>query len=242
MPTTSVIDALRESFLFEGFSDIELESLAIECRIIHKLEGESLFQEGDPAIYFYVLLSGQLQAYKTSVEGKEMILHLFHTGDIFAEFPVFSGLKTYPASTLCLQDSTILAIHGQGFKNLVVSHPDILQKMLVRLSERLRYFTSLVEDLSLRNVDARLAKYLVSASQNSQNQTSIKVNKKTLAAILGTVPETLSRAFKKLSTEGVIEVKGNTITLHKPEVLKGLAGLYDEESLLDPVNREGSLG
>jgi CRP/FNR family transcriptional regulator, dissimilatory nitrate respiration regulator len=227
MPATSVIDALRDCFLFEGFSEGELQSLAQESRIINRLEGEILFHEGDPANYFYVLLSGQIQAFKTSAEGKEMILHLFHSGDIFAEFPIFSGLKSYPASTQCLKDSSVLAINGQGFHTLAFSHPELLLKMLGRLSERLRYFTSLVEDLSLRNVDARLAKYLLTTSQNHLEQTKIEVNKKTLAAILGTVPETLSRTFKKMSAEGIIEVGRDTITICRRQALEDLAGLTD---------------
>lgn len=221
--TLDISATLKESYLLKDFSDQELTSLAQQCRLIKREAGEILFHEGDPADYFYILISGQVQAYKTSAEGKEVILHLFNAGDIFAEFPVFSGNPTYPVNTLCLKNSLLLAIHGQGFKTLATSYPDILLKILMRLSERLRYFTSLVEDLSLRNVDARLAKYLLSLSDT--DKTEIEIHKKTLAAILGTIPETLSRTFKKLSQAGVIEVNKNSIRIQNRQALEELADI-----------------
>lgn len=218
-----IIAALKDSYLFEGLSEDELTSLALHCRLIQRESGEILFHDGDPADYFYYLLSGQIQAYKTSAEGKEMILHLFQPGEIFAEFPIFSGVQTYPANTLCLKNSELVVIDGAGFKDLAASRPDILLKILMRLSERLRYFTSLVEDLSLRNVDARLAKYLLSVSQ--AGQADIEIHKKTLASILGTIPETLSRSFKKLSQAGAIMVKGNAIQIKNRQALDELADI-----------------
>lgn len=221
MTAVDITGELRESYLFENFSDEELATLARQCRLINRQAGEILFHEGEEASYFYFLLQGQIQAYKTSAEGKEMILHLFNAGDIFAEFPVFSGEPTYPANTLCLKDSRLLAIHGPGFRELAESRPDILLKILMRLAERLRHFTSLVEDLSLRNVDARLAKYLLSLSRAGQAE--IKIHKKTLAATLGTIPETLSRSFKKLSQAGVISMKGSTVKILDRQTLEKTA-------------------
>lgn len=218
--------AIKEAYLFEGLLDDELSSLARQCRLVEKQAGEILFFEGDPADCFYVLLSGQVQAYKVSAEGKEMILHLFNAGDIFAEFPVFTDVPTYPVNTLCLKPSKLIAIHGQGFKNLAATRQDILFKILIRLSERLRYLTSLVEDLSLRNVDARLAKYLLTASQTGQVE--IEIHKKTLAATLGTIPETLSRSFKKLSQSGMITVKSNIIRIRDRQALQELGGMSED--------------
>lgn len=225
MNASEIIAALKTSYLFDDFSEEDLKPLAEQCRRIDRKAGEILFQEGAPADYFYILLSGRVQAYKISMEGKEMILHLFNPGDIFAEFPVFSGAKTYPVSTLCLKDSKFLAIYGHGFMELAVSRPHLLFKMLIRLSERLRYLTALVEDLSLRSVDARLAKYLLTVSRNINQEAAIEIQKKTLAAILGTVPESLSRAFKKLSQANVITVQGNSILILDRQELERLADM-----------------
>lgn len=231
MVTSGITAALRDSYLFEDFSDDELVSLAGQCRLIKRQAGEILFHENDPADYFYILLSGQVQAFKTSPEGKEVILHLFREGDVFAEFPVFGGNKAYPVTTLCLKDSRLLAIHGEGFKTLALNRPEILLKILMRLAERLRYFTSMVEDLSLRTVDARLARYLLTNSRKSPDRTTtIEIHKKTLAAILGTVPETLSRTFKKLSAEGLVAVQGSRITILDR---KGLEKLAEMQAITD---------
>lgn len=224
MIAPSIIPTLKNCFLFENFSAEELEALAPYCRILNRRAGEVLFREGDPATEFYVLLSGQVQAFKTSPDGKEIILHLFQSGNMFAEFPVFSEHKNYPVSTSCLQDSALLSIQGKGFRTIAAHHPQLLLKMLGVLSERLRAFTVLIEDLSLRSVEARLAKYLLSLSENAPNKALIHIHKKTLAAILGTVPETLSRTFKKLVDSGLIEIKGTQVQLLCREQLTMLAG------------------
>jgi CRP/FNR family transcriptional regulator len=202
--------------------------MSMQCGLLRRKAGETLFREGEPATSFYILLSGHVQAFKVSAEGKEIILHLFNPGELFAEFPVFSGNQTYPVNTLCLKNSELLAINGQGFKDLAYSKPDLLLKILMRLSERLRYFTGLVEDLSLRNVDSRLAKYLLSACEDGSDEAQIEIHKKTLAAILGTVPETLSRSFKKFTQDDILEVQGNIIRIRNRKALQQMADIPAE--------------
>jgi CRP/FNR family transcriptional regulator len=219
----TVKEALRSCYFFDALSDDEAEALASATRLVRYEAREMIFGEGDPADHFFVVLSGTVQIFKLSAEGKEMILHLFQPGDIVAEFPIFGGIPKYPANALCLENTQVLAINGKQFKQIVSTKSDILLKMLARFSQRLKEFNTLIEDLSLRSVDARLAKYLLSISQNSPSQAEIDVQKKTLAAILGTVPETLSRAFKRLSADGVIQLKDTHIHILNRDKLRVFA-------------------
>lgn len=193
--------------------------------IRHFAAGEMIFGQGEAAESFYIVLSGRVQIYKISPEGKEVILHLFGPGDMFAEVPIFSGIPFYPANSLCLNDSEILAIHGKGFRELVSQYPDIALGIISVFAQRLHQFSELIEDLALRTVDSRLAKYLLSVSANSPEKANITVHKKTLASILGTIPETLSRTFKKLSQGGLIEVKYNKIFILNRKKLLELANI-----------------
>ncbi len=207
----TIQDLLKRQLYFRLLTPEQLEQLA-RVSSAHQYEsGEMIFGEGEEATSFYIVLEGQVQIYKISREGKEMILHLFGPGEIFAEVPIFSGIPRYPANALCTQPTKILAIQGSGFQQLVKMHPDIALNMLSVFAQRLHKFSGLIEDLSLRSVDSRLAKYLLSVSENSPDKAVIKIQKKTLAAILGTIPETLSRSFKKLSGEGLIKVEGSRV-------------------------------
>jgi len=220
----SVRDTVTRLSHFRLLDTEQVEALASIASIRHFQAGELIFAQGDAASVFYVLLSGKIQIYKLSREGKEMILHLFEAGDLFAEIPVFSGHPHYPANSLCLENSEVLVIQGAEFRDLVQRYPSLALNMLSVMAQKLHHFNGIIEDLSLRTVDSRLAKYLLAVSENSPHKAVIVIHKKTLAAILGTIPETLSRAFKKLSDAGHITVEGNHIHVLDRGALTDLAG------------------
>jgi CRP/FNR family transcriptional regulator, dissimilatory nitrate respiration regulator len=80
---------------------------------------------------------------------------------------------------------------------------------------RLRRFASQIESLSLKEVPARLAGYLLYLSEEQSNAEAIEleISKGQLASLLGTIPETLSRIFAKMSEEGLIAVEGRIIRI-----------------------------
>jgi CRP-like cAMP-binding protein len=223
-PTSGTLpERIKRLFYFRLLTDTQMSELTALCTILHFEEGELIFQEGAEAECFYIVLSGKVQIYKISREGKEMILHMFGPSEMFAEVPIFSGLPRYPANALCMEASDILSIQGEGFRKLITAHPDIALNILGVLAQRLHKFSELIEDLSMRTVDSRLAKYLLSVSENSPDKALIQVHKKTLASILGTIPETLSRSFKKLSNDQLVHVEGNKIHVLNREGLTILA-------------------
>lgn len=223
-PTTGTLpERIKRLFYFRQLTEEQLAALASFSSIHRFDEGELIFQEGAEATGFYIVLSGKIQIYKISREGKEMILHLFGPGEMFAEVPIFSGIPKYPANSLCMAPSEVLYIQGEPFRKLVMEHPDIALSILMVFAKRLHEFSEIIEDLSLRTVDSRLAKYLLSVSENSPDKAVIQIHKKTLASILGTIPETLSRTFKKLSNDQLIQVNGNKIHLLNREKLETLA-------------------
>ncbi|MBK8190985.1 MAG: Crp/Fnr family transcriptional regulator [Vampirovibrionales bacterium] len=217
------IDAIRSIAFFAGLSQEDVSLIAGFTQPKRYSANELIFGEGDAATAFYWVRSGRVQVYKIGPDGKEMILHLFAAGDTFAEFPIFGGEATYPANALCLEDTTVLRIDGPAFRALAETRPAMLLKMLSQFSLRLREFNQRIEDLSLRNVDARLAKYLLSVSENTPARAAITVQKKTLAAILATIPETLSRSFRKLSQKGMIEMQGHEVIILNRDGLLRLA-------------------
>ena len=96
--------------------------------------------------------------------------------------------------------------------------------MLAVLSMRLRQFTVQVENLSLKEVPARIASYLMLLAQEQDNHHSVKlpISKGQLASLLGTIPETLSRIFSKMTSQGLIRVNGNQIDLADLHALEEL--------------------
>ena len=210
--------------MFSGLADHylkQIEAVAVEKKFAR---GEMIFSEGDDGDGFYMVAEGQVKIYKSSPEGKEKILHIFGPGEPFGEVPVFTG-RAFPATALALAKSTLLFFPKSAFLELIAKNPSLALAMLGVLSMRLREFTVQIENLALKEVPGRLASYLLLASEERERAESIEleISKGQLASLLGTIPETLSRIFSKMTTHGLIEVDGKTIRLLDMDGIEELA-------------------
>ncbi len=186
--------------------------------------GETIFMDGEACDGFYVVLVGKVKVSKLSAEGKEQILHIFGPGEPFGEVPVFAG-KPFPANAQALSKSVLAFFPKNRFIALVNANPSLALNMLAVLSTRLRQFTVQVENLSLKEVPERLATYLLflSREQESPDEVILPISKGHLASLLGTIPETLSRIFAKMSSDDLIKVEGKKIALCDPAELEVLS-------------------
>ncbi|HBB33323.1 MAG TPA: Crp/Fnr family transcriptional regulator [Cyanobacteria bacterium UBA8803] len=177
-------------------------------------KGEIIFEEGEEGRGFFVVCSGRVKVFKISAEGKEQILGLFGPKDHFAEVPAFDG-QCFPASAAALEKSQLLFFPRSAFLGLLEQHPTIAIAMLAIFARHLRQFARLIEDLSLKEVPGRLAAYLLYLSEHNctSSEVELDMTKAQLAAVLGTIPETLSRVFAKLGQEGLIAINGSRIQL-----------------------------
>ena len=218
------IDALlKDCFLCRDLDKDELAALNAIASFRKVKKGEMIFFEGDPATGFFVLLEGQVRIYKAAPDGKEYTLHLINPGQMFAEAAIFRG-ETFPANGAARQDSTIAFFPKDKFIALITGSPQISLKMLSALSGFVRQFNRQVEELSLKEVSARLASYFLKMTARAGNNVFLlEISKSELARTLGTVSETLSRNLKKMKELGVIEVDGQTITVRDMNLLRNLA-------------------
>jgi CRP/FNR family transcriptional regulator len=212
---------IEESELFGGLPPEHLDEIIKIAVTKNFKRGESIFFEGDPGDGFYMVATGKVKIFKTSISGKEQILHIFGRGEPFGEVPVFHG-QPFPANAMALEKTSLVFFPRKRFVGLVNSMPALVMNMLAVLSIRLRRFATQIENLSLKEVPARLANYLLylSAEQKSPDLVELEISKGQLASLLGTIPETLSRIFAKMSDEGLIKVDGKRISLLDREGLE----------------------
>lgn len=215
--------ALGSIKLFEGLPAKQLEVLAGIALLKRARAGEALFEAGQPGTHFYAVVSGKVRVYRSAPSGKEQVLHVFGAGEAFAEVPVFEG-KTYPASAQALEDSVLVSVPRKGFVEVLRKEPELALGVMALLAARLRGFVTQIAQLSLKEVPERLAGYLLllRASQNSDDLV-LELPKGQIASYLGTIPETLSRALKKLAEQGLIETAGSKVKVLNPEGLARLA-------------------
>ena len=214
------LESIRGNMLFEGLPDDQIAKISsIVIKKTHQ-RGETIFFEGDEGTGFYVVLDGKVKIFKVSPMGKEHILHIFGSGEPFGEVPVFNG-RPFPATAEALVRTETLFFPRKKFVNLIDENPSIALNMLAVLSLRLRRFTHQIESLSLKEVPTRLANYLIYLSEEQEHEAvvELEISKGQLASLLGTIPETLSRIFAKLSEEGLIRVDGRKIFLTDRQAL-----------------------
>jgi CRP/FNR family transcriptional regulator len=209
--------------LFSRLDEGALRRLLGRCLQRRYKAGETVFQAGEPAAAFYLVLSGRVKVYRISARGEEQILHLYGPGRTFGEAAMW-GRAGYPAFAEAVRETALLVVSYASLRQAVAEEPELAMGMMAGLSSKLQEFVRLIEDLSLKEVPARLAGALLKEARKAGSpRFRLAQTKRELAAQLGTVPETLSRALSKLRKSGAIEVSGAVIRIAKPEALKKLS-------------------
>lgn len=225
------LPTIQESPLFRDLPDDLARQLAAVGGVRHARKGEFLFQEGEAAEGFFVVVSGRVRVFKTGWDGREQTLHILGPGEPVGEVPVFAGAR-FPATAQALDEVTTCFFPRAALLDAYARNPGLAMAMLAVLARRLREFTRLIENLSLKEMPQRLAAYLVHQAEGGRRAVRLDITKGTLATILGASQETLSRTLARLADAGLITVEGRTIVLHDPERLGRLAqGLERLEGL-----------
>lgn len=216
-----VIESLRQSPIFSELGEADLRAISAAAAFRDLPRNGMLFDEGDEANGFFLLTNGKVKVFKTAPDGREQILHFVFPGETFAEVALFAG-ESYPAAAQALEPSRVVFIPREGLFRLVERDPQVALSLLAGFARWVRRFTALLTEHS-KAVPSRLAGYLLAEALRQHREApadgarvTLTVSKGELAAHLGTVGETLSRAFARLREEELIEVEDRQITLKDP--------------------------
>ncbi len=188
----------------------------------HFEAGQVIYLEGEPADNVYILEKGWVKATRMTREGREQGLLFLHPVEIFGDIAVFTG-TTYPGTATTLEAVDVWVLPSEALISLVKRYPDLSLAIIRKLSERVLHYIGLVEDLSLRSVEARLAYSLLRNAELHDEQLIVPRREWTtldeMAVRLGTVRDVLSRAMKVLESENLIIVNKQSIQLIDPQGL-----------------------
>jgi CRP/FNR family transcriptional regulator len=225
LKSIGVINTLRSCQLFTGLSAADLENISA-ISVVKALEKDDyLFREGDVAHGFYVVQRGAVNVHRVNAAGREQVIHVFRAGESFAEVALASE-RGYPADARAIEPTQVLLVQKDGILALLRRQPELALRMLGSMAGHLRVLVGQLEDLTLRDVETRLANWLIKRCSNPQSDSPCRVEltmtKRVLAAELGTISETFSRTMAKFREQKLVTVKGKVITVLSPARLAAL--------------------
>lgn len=219
--------ALRRCRLFADLSEDDLTSVAETCSIRSLKRGEYLFRENTVAEGFYVVQSGSINVHRVMPDGKEQVICIFRSPDCFAEVTL-TTIDTYPADAVALESSQVILVKKQGFLGLIRRDPTLSLRMLTSMSFHLKYLVQLIEDLKFKQVEGRLAHWLLrncpEACSGRVGTIELQMSKRILASQLGVTSETLSRTLAKFRDQKLIRVDGRIIEITNGDGLQAHLG------------------
>lgn len=221
----AIINTLRGCQIFAGLAPADLNDVA-EITAVKTLEtGQYLFHEGEPSAGFYIVQRGAINVHRVNSVGKEQVIRIFRAGESFAE-ATLATMAGYPGDGRAVEPSQVLLVQKAGFVSLLRRHPDLGLRMLASMSLHLRSLVGQLEDMTLKDVETRLANWLIKRCPNPEAAEPVTIElrttKRVLAAELGTVSETFSRTLAKFREQKLVEVKGKTLTVLSPKRLMAL--------------------
>lgn len=199
---------LRASKFFNDLTEPSLKNLAEICIPKDIQKKQLLFSEGVEGHAVYLLISGSVQLFKTSPDGRETVIRMITPGELFGEVILFEQ-KTYPVSARALETGAVVLLpsfqlhcllQGERFRN------DFIRMLMAKQ----RYLTERIQFLTAYDTEERLFIFL-STHYGKKYEYTLPISKKDLAAGIGTLPETLSRLIGRLEKESKLTVEGNRI-------------------------------
>ena len=219
------VEELRQIPLFATLSLQELAQVAAMTTERHYGRGDIILLEGDLGGALHYVRSGLVKVFKTSVGGKEQVLRLIAAGHTFNDVPALDGGPN-PASAAAMEPSVVYVIRRAELRKLIATRPEVAEAVVQTVASALRHLVVLVEDLSLRNVTARVAKILLDQEAAFQEGHHVyRLTQQEMAALAGTAREVVGRALKELEAAGAIEMRqGRAMVLNRERLRMLISG------------------
>lgn len=215
-----IANSLSEFYMFSELQAPQIEQLMAGTKLLEIPRSMMLFNRGDKAHGFYLLIEGQIKLGIISPRGDEKVIGLIQAGQSFGEAALFLE-RSFPIYAQATLDSKVLLITRDVIFDILDNDVTVVRCMLAGISARNRQLVHAIESLSLQNSTQRLIGYLLQISSESPNPARVQLptNKSTIASMLNITPETFSRVMLRLNNAGLIEVNGKVI------IITNVAGL-----------------
>jgi CRP/FNR family cyclic AMP-dependent transcriptional regulator len=214
----SLRDVLRRSALFARLSDAETDAILAHARTARYRAGAQIFAKGDPGDSMMAVLSGRVSVDAPSPDGRQVVLSVFHVGDVFGEIALLDG-KERSADVSALTDCEILIVPRRSLWSLIERRPDICIDLILVLCERLRHTTEQVEDLAFLHLESRMAKVLLRLLEESGESpiragpAAVRISQRALGERVGGSRESVNKHLNAWKELGIVSIEKGAIVI-----------------------------
>lgn len=220
---------LQRSAILRDLPPADLAALVDERSVRSIERGHVLFQQGDPARAFFLVLGGQVKLSRVNPGGDEAVVHIYGAGESFAEAAMFLGGR-YPVAAVAVVPSRIMHIESDALRRKVAERPEIAFAMMASMSRHLKVLVDQIEKMKLLSADQRVAEFLLGLCGEKTGAVTLSLphEKSLIANRLGMKPATFSRAIARIRDLGV-EVTGNQASIRDAAALSAFVNRSAED-------------
>lgn len=185
-----------------------------DAKLKNYSKGQVIFNELNAAKYYFQIATGEVKMFNLTEDGKEFTQGFFKSDMAFGEPPLFGDFE-YPASAICMADSTIFVLQKSVFFKLIEDHPKLLLVFTESLCKRMHYKAKIMKEVSVYPPVHRILTLLNYLKDNSgvKEQFEVNLTRQQISELTGLRVETVIRAIKKLEKENKLSIMDRKIYL-----------------------------
>jgi CRP-like cAMP-binding protein len=224
---------LRNHFLFRDLPPAVLEHLGSYMKTRKVRRGVTIFSKGDPGTGLMGVLSGAVKVSIASSEGKDIVLNIFHEGEVFGEIALLDG-QPRTADATAMSDCELAIIERRDFVPFLKDRPDVTLKFIEILCSRLRRTSEQVQDVTFLSLPTRLAKALIQLTTSAETPSArrkVAITQREISQMIGRSRESTNKQLRAWAKRGWIKLERGGVSLLAPDRLARVAA---EGSEFDP--------
>ena len=226
---TSHQDVLRRVWLFSGLEAREIAQLDGLAVVRRYRPREAIVNQGDDSGDLFVVLAGRLKVTWNDEEGGEVLLSILESGDVFGEIALLDD-RPRSATVTAMEDCELLVVERRGFRALLLEVPNLAVNLLQVMARRMRDLSDRTQNMSLLNVECRLAKAILGLAERfgkeerrGEIQLTLKLSQQELANMVGATRELVNRRLRGWQDQGIIEIANGQVVIRDSEALKAVS-------------------
>src|SRR5918995_1337210 len=222
------VELLSRVELFESLSKEEIRVLIRQNSEVRLGEGETFYAPWEQGGKLFILKKGRMRLYRT--EGsRELTLEVVEAGTVFGEM-AFTPHRLRESFARAMEPSVVFVMERAAVERLIEEKPQVGIRIISLLSERLHYYETRIEDVTLKGMPARLASLILFLIESEGVQIPGEIRIPTrythehLGTMIGANREAVTRAFGRLQDEGALQIRRRLIYVEDVQALESAAG------------------